>query len=153
MRDADAITSVNDAVIFRSSKFSLESPIENGVSYDLPLGDDIAAYLAKRLQNANPSCAVGSVTREDWGSVLDVSIDADPYSLSVHWLGYTGTEDAWGIQFTKRNGCFALFSWKHSPSECRPLQTLVARIMIDDPETFFRVEWLSQSDFHSRQKS
>jgi hypothetical protein len=144
---------VNDAVIFRSSTFSLEPPVEHGVAYDLPLGDDIAAFLAPRISSADPSSTVGSPIREDWGSVLDVSIGTEAYSLSFHWLGYRDSEDTWGIQFAQRIGCLGiLFGRRSRSSACRPLQSLVARIITESPEAFTHVEWLSQQDFHARQR-
>jgi len=143
-----------DAVSFRSSSFSLELPKDpsSGRSYDLPLGDDLAAYLRAQMLEREPSLSIDGPILEDWGSVLLVCDRDVVYVLSIHWVPWKrDDDDRWGIQFHKRRGCLAaLLGPKPSAAGCAPVQALVQKVLTADTARFREVEWLSQDAYEAR---
>lgn len=61
---------VKHAHLLHSDPFSFECPIENGLQYDCPLGDDLAAFLEKAIEQRDPSWRILDPVREDWGTEL-----------------------------------------------------------------------------------
>jgi hypothetical protein len=143
---------MNDAVIFRSGKFSLEPPrSESGQSYDLPLGDDLSEFLIARMTASRPVAQFSPVTREDFGSVFDMTLDGRTYSLTVTWLADRDHEDRWGIQFSHPVGLLGVVLGRRSrPEACRAAQNLVADVLSTHTDTFSDVEWLTQDEFNKR---
>jgi hypothetical protein len=143
---------MNDAVIFRSGKFSLVPPrSESGRLYDLPLGDDLSAFLIARMTASRPAAQFSPVTREDFGSVFDMTLDGRTYILTVTWLADRDHEDRWGIQFSHPVGLLgAVIGRRSRPEACRTAQNLVADALSAHPETFANVEWLTQDEFNKR---
>jgi hypothetical protein len=89
--------------------------------------------------------------REDWGTVLDVDLGGQTYILHIHWLAERQHEDKWGIQFSRRVGFVRyLLGRRARPESCRAIQRIVAEIIDANPETFFAIEWLSQSEYECR---
>ena len=141
-----------NVVIFASGRFSLECPVENGVSYDLPLGDDIAAYLTEQIGIRYPNVECGTPCREDWGSVLDVVVDGQPFLLYINWVPLKdGCEDTWAIQFAARRGCIGSLFGQRRPAHqlCPEIMALVREVIANDPATFRDVRWLSEREFAS----
>ena len=140
-------------VIFRSPAFSLESPIENGRQYDLPLGDDLAAEIAAGVGDRAPDVKVGEPIREDWGTVLDLRPPGERYRLDFNWLGYQGVEDTWGIRITNDTpvGCLGILVGQARPSlhEAR-VQTVVASILASQPAKFIGPAWFSREEYDRR---
>ncbi len=145
MRTADS-----DVVVFQSEAFSLDCPVEDGVAYDLPLGDDLAADLCERLIARYPEVVLrGPPDREDWGSVVYVE-SPGPYWLNVHWVPLNdGRSDTWSIQFMPVRGPMsALFSRApRASASCAPLMNMVAAVLAADPEVFRNVRWLTDEEF------
>lgn len=142
---------MNDAVLFRSDRFSLEPTPEGDKTYDLPLGDDLAAVLRERLLLRKPGLWIDKPIREDWGTVLWVRDGPDEYFINVHWVPDGGLENRWGITFRKLRGFLGwLMRLPAGPAECRVLQQLVAGVLADDSATFQRPEWLAQHEYDAR---
>lgn len=142
---------MNDAVLFRSDAFSLEPTPEGDQVYDLPLGDDLAAALRERLLQRNTGLWIDAPIREDWGTVLWLKDGAEHYYIYVHWIPGENVENQWGLTFSKPRGLIgALLRRPSGPEQCRWLQTLVAQVLAEDPQTFRAVEWLSQVEFDAR---
>ena len=143
---------MNDAVIFRSEKFSLEPPLsERGVRYDLPLGDDLAEFVVGGIRSTHPAVQFSPVVREDFGSVVDVTLDDRTYYLTVTWIADREHQDRWGIQFSHPVGFLgSLFGRRARPESCRAAQNLVAESLRRHPDVFTDVEWLSQEQFDKR---
>ena len=143
---------INDAVIFRSTKFSVEPPLsEQGVAYDLPLGDDLAEFLVGSIHSAHPAIQHSPVVREDFGSVVDVKLDGRTYYLTVTWIADREHEDRWAIQFSQPIGFLGfIFARKSHPESCGDAQNLVAEVLCRHPDVFTEIEWLSQEQFNKR---
>jgi hypothetical protein len=140
---------MNDAVIFRSAKFSLIPPLsERGVPYDLPLGDDVAEFLLHGTCSTHPEIQHSPVTREDFGSVVDLMLEGRTYTLTITWIADRDHEDRWGIQFSRPVGFWGFLLGRRSrPEDCRDAQNLIADVLRKNPEVFTDVEWLSQEQF------
>jgi hypothetical protein len=143
---------MNDAVIFRSDKFSLEPPLsERGVRYDLPLGDDLAEFVVGGIRSTHPAVQFSPVVREDFGSVVDVTLDGRTYYLTVTWIADCEHEDRWAIQFSHPVGFWgSLFGRRPHSESCRDAQKIVAELLRKHPDVFRDVEWLSQDQFDKR---
>jgi hypothetical protein len=142
---------MNDAVLFRSERFSLEPPMERGVPYDLPLGDDMASLIRDRINRDVSGARAGDPVREDWGTVFDLVTSDGLFLVEVHWVGYQEAENRWGITFSQPRGCLgSLFGGRSDPEVCRAAQEIVARILAEDPETFLDVEWMDQISYEAR---
>ena len=143
---------MNDAVLFRSAKFSLEPPrTENGVCYDLPLGDDLAEFVIDSIRSTHRAVDHSPVVREDFGSVVDLTLDGRIYYLTVTWIADSKHEDRWGIQFSHPVGFWGFLLGRRSrPEACRAVQNLVAESLRQHPDVFRDVEWLSQEQFNKR---
>ena len=142
---------MNDVVVFRSDSFSLENTVVNGMTADLPLGLDLAEDLRGRIARHAPHLRLNEPIWEDWGTVLRVKDGREQYLLEVHWLGFSGVRNLWGIRFARSRGCLlALFGGRTRPEECRPVQAIVAKVLDEDPQFFHQIEWLSQAAYQER---
>jgi hypothetical protein len=64
------VPTIKDVLVFDSEAFSIEPTTEpNGIRYDLPLGDDIAAYLKEALEAGGRKWQIDEPVREDYGAV------------------------------------------------------------------------------------
>jgi hypothetical protein len=141
---------LNDAVLFRSDRFSLDPAEADGRRYDLPLGDDLAGLVAERLRRADSALQVLEPVREGWGTVLEVRAP-EPFLIYIHWAPDGRAEDRWGIQFARPVGCVGYLLGRRSrPQDCRRIQALVADLLARESETFAQVEWLSQAEYDQR---
>ena len=146
---------LNVAAIFRSSRFSLEPPVENGVPYDVPLGDDLAAELALAVQRVAPQLRADQPIREDWGTVMDILADGERYRVSVQWLGYrhADAEETWGFSVSNptRVGCLGMLLQKRLPARHEgAVRDALAKALASEPGTFEGVEWLTQAEYDRR---
>lgn len=141
-------------VTFRSALFSLEPPVENGRSYDVPLGDDLANHLAKRFRETAPDIRVSEAVREDWGTVLDVEPPGERYRLYIQWVGYRASdrEDEWGIQLANESphGVLGPLLRRRRPAihEAR-IRGLIAAILSSSAD-FLDVTWFTRDEYEKR---
>ena len=142
---------MNDAVLFRSDSFSLENTVVEGMTADLPLGLDLAQDLRGRIARHAPHLSIHEPIWEDWGTVVWVKDGRAQYHLEVHWVGFNGIDNQWGIRFSRPRGCLvALLGGRSRPEDCRPMQAIVAEVLREDPQRFYAVEWLSQAEYQKR---
>ena len=142
---------MSDAVLFRSDAFSLEPTPEGDKVYDLPLGDDLAAFLRERLLHLRPGLWIDQPIREDWGTVLWVKEGTLQYYINVQWVPDAGMDNRWGISFSQPQGCLGVLLGRRSrPEDCLAMQSLVAQVVSSEPGTFRGAEWLSQAEYDAR---
>jgi hypothetical protein len=140
---------MTDAVWFRSDAFSLEPTPEGDRFYDLPLGDDLAAWLREQLLRIRPDVTIEDPVREDWGTVLLSWIGGVEYRVNVQWLpAAPPVDDMWGISFDRPSGCLAALLGRRSrPEESQPIREIVARVLADEPAVCRDVQWVTQDRF------
>jgi hypothetical protein len=104
------VPTIKDVLVFDSEAFSIEPTTEpNGIRYDLPLGDDIAAYLKEALEAGGRKWQIDEPVREDYGAVLVLSRDKAAFTITVSWQGGY----MWALVFDRRRGFLGwLFSSK-----------------------------------------
>ena len=140
-----------DVVLFRSDAFSLENTVVDGKVADLPLGLDLARDLRARISRHAPHLDTHDPIWEDWGCVLWVKDARVQYDLEVHWVGFNGIDNQWGIRFSRPRGClYALIGRRNRPEDCRPIQSVVARVLEEAPDVYTEVEWLSRAEYEKR---
>lgn len=140
-------------MIFRSPVFSTEAPREGEVQYDVPLGDDLAGVVGRRVHELAPDIEAPEAVREDWGTTFDLLPPGERYCVDVNWLGYRYSEDTWGLRITNDTpvGCLGSPMGKTPPAvhQARVLD-LVAAVLAADPTTFLAAEWLSLKGYQER---
>lgn len=139
-----------DVMIFESDRFSLDPPVENGIPYDLPLGDDVAAFLAAGMRATFNDVCTAEPIREDWGTVLFVSVAGESYEVDVHWAPSGGGPDnMWAIQFTRRHGCLLSLFGRRRPAHetASRIMNCVGAVVQSDPQIFRNVRWLTDDEF------
>lgn len=136
---------VKDVLTFDSDAFSLEPPLdERGRRYDLPIGDDIAAYLKDRLDVKGTVWKVGDVVEEDFGSVLMLRRDKETFDVTVSWQG----GKSWALVFGQLRGCIGwLFDRKPAAKAIQEAKLLVNGVVSAEPERFRNAMWIGNDDF------
>jgi hypothetical protein len=136
---------IKDVLMFTSDAFSLEAPVDEGTGrrYDLPVGDDIAAYLKERLKG-NPGWRKLGIVCEDYGAVLMLWRGKQVFTITVSWQG----EDSWGLVFGELRGCFGwLFERKSDANVVMEMKTAVDQIVAGDPARFRTPTWVTNAAF------
>ena len=136
--------------MFQSDTFSLKPHVnERGVSSDLPLGNDMAAFLKMQLASVFPFLQIDDPILEDWGAILLIKDGDATYDISINWTPIAHhLDNNWAIQFDKPIGCLAaLFGRKSSPEDSNPMIERVRQILEANPNMFKNVVWLSDAEF------
>ena len=136
---------IKDVLVFESDAFALEPPVdESGVKYDLPLGDDIAAYLKDCVDKQGADWQILSPVREDFGAVLMLQRGKKVMTVTFSWQG----GNSWGIIFGQSRGCIGwLLNTAPDATALRELKELVDRVVFADPQRFTKPMWISNEDF------
>jgi hypothetical protein len=136
---------VKDVLIFESEVFSFEPPLsERGLPYDLPLGDDIAAFLKQRLETQGVAWKIDDPVREDFGIVLMLERGKDVFTVTVSWQG----EHSWALVFSQMRGCLGwLFNTKSAAEPLREIKLLVNDVVFGEIERFRNPRWIAEDEF------
>jgi hypothetical protein len=139
---------VKDVLVFQSDAFSLEPPLsERGLRYDLPLGDDIAAYVKERLESKNVAWKLDDPVQEDYGAVLLLYRGKNVFSITTSWQG----ENAWALVFGQMRGCLGwFFDWKpnaQARQAIEEIKLLVSEVVVSDSERFQNPTWIADDEF------
>jgi hypothetical protein len=136
---------VKDVLVFNSEAFSIEPTAEpDGTRYDLPLGDDIAAYLKGALEASGTTWDIDDPVREDFGAVLLLSRDKAAFTITVSWQG--GYD--WALVFDRRRGCLGwLVSSKPDPVRLAEVKAALHRVVFNDSTSFRNARWIPHAEF------
>ena len=127
---------IKDVLLLRSDHFSFESPFENGVQYDCPLGDDLAAFLKGAIESRDASWRILDPIREDYGTELLCYRDGKCFQVTVNWIPLGGAglrrteEEVWVLHFRQSHGCLgSLLRVRDDRAGLATLRGLVADIV------------------------
>jgi hypothetical protein len=136
---------VKDVLVFNSDAFSLEPSIdEEGLQYDLPVGDDIARYLKERLKAVATNWDISNPVWEHFGAVLNLRQDRKVFTLVCSWQG----DNAWAVVFGEMHGCLGwLLNRKRNQAPLVELKVLVGQIVVADADRFQNVRWIAEDEF------
>ena len=139
---------VKDVLLFQSDAFSLEPPrSERGLRYDLPLGDDICAFLKARLESKKVAWVIDDPVQEDFGAVLLLYRGKDVFTITTSWQGDKG----WALVFGQMRGCLGwLFHWKPNAQARKAIEEiklLVGEVVLTDSERFKNPTWIREGEF------
>jgi hypothetical protein len=139
---------LGDVIVCQSDAFSLDPPVENGVTYDLPLGDDLAAALASEIVQRGEGWDVGEPIREDYGTVLLCRFDTQTYCVTVQWVPIRGGDNFWAISFHHARGFWGVLLRRPvNYEQLAHLKSVVFQIVQASPSRFVRPEWLLDAAF------
>ena len=137
---------LSDVLTFTSEAFSLEPPVsERGLRYDLPLGDDIAAYLKEQLECKRVDWELSGPFREDYGAVLMLDRAKKVFTVTVSWQG----GNSWALVFGQSHGCIGwLFRRKSDAQSLNEIKGLVDQVVTNEPLRFQTPRWIADADFY-----
>lgn len=135
---------VKDVLIFESAAFSVEPPLsERGRRYDLPLGDDIAAYLKERLESKGVTWKIDDPVKEDFGAVLMLERGNEVFTVTMSWQG----DKSWLMVFGQMRGCLGwFFNRKPAAEPLRQIKLLVNDVVFEDMERFRNPMWFADDE-------
>lgn len=138
----------NQVLLFQSDVFSLEPPLrEGGLPYDLPLGDDICAFLKARLESNEVAWSIGDPVHEDFGAVLMLERGKEVFTMTTSWQG----ENEWALVIGERRGCLGMLFNRKPNTEARmaidEIKRLVNEIVLTDSERFKNPTWITEEEF------
>jgi hypothetical protein len=148
----DPAGGVKDVLLLKSDRFSFECPVENGIQYDCPLGDDLAAFMKTAIERRDPTWQVLDPIREDFGSVLLLYRGKKCFNITITWFPLgdrtTGYEDVWFLQFSESHGCLGVvFRLGDDEVALTDLRRLVAEIVVAETAVFRSASWLAEREF------
>jgi hypothetical protein len=155
---SDNATGVRDVLVLRSDRFSLECPIENGLQYDCPLGDDLAAYLKEAIQRGDPTWRLLDPIREDYGTELLCYRGRRCFRITINWVPL-GTrrddgEDLWVVHFSQSHGCLSwLLRARDDVTSLSSLRALIGDVVRSDRAVFRSTEWLTETELIAIERS
>jgi hypothetical protein len=139
---------IDDVLVFRSTCFSLDAPVENDVQYDVPLGDDFATLLKSQLGSKRARWEVLDPVREDFGSVILLRDKKKTFVITITWAPIFDREDYWAVQFHQSHGCLGLILRpKDDLESVREIKECVNSIIASDDNTFRDARWISDGEF------
>lgn len=137
-----------DVLIFESEAFSIEPPLnEKGISYDLPLGDDLAAFLRQELVAMNAPWSIDEPVLEDFGSVLLLDQDRKHFTITITWI-VGPNQRHWAIQFHQSHGCLGLFVKRRTDLKAmEQIKAMTDQVIFGRTDKFQSPKWLPDSEF------
>jgi len=136
---------VKDVLVFDSDAFSVEPSLDDrGRRYDLPLGDDIAAYLIERLEAGRTAWKIDGPVKEDYGAVIMLGRGKEVVTITVSWQGGT----SWALVFDQMRGCLGwFFNRKPAAAPLREVKLMVHDLVVGDAGRFANAKWIADSEF------
>ena len=150
--DGRTSATIKAVLLIRSDHFSFDCPVENGMQYDCPLGDDLAALLRAKIEARGKSWRILDPIREDYGTELLCYQGKKCLRITVTWhpMG-TGLrvrdEERWVLQFSQSHGCWGgLFRVRDDMAALSELRGLADEIVRAEPTVFLTATWLSEQE-------
>jgi hypothetical protein len=142
------VVTPKDVLIFESDAFSLEPSIdERGVASDLPLGDDLAAFLRRELQSMKAPWPIAEPVLEDFGSVLGIDAGNRRFTVTVTWIVGPGN-NSWALQFAQSHGCLGMFMKRRTDLKTLDsIKTMASQVVLAHPEKLRNARWLADAEF------
>ena len=139
---------VKDVLLFQSNAFSLEPPLsECGIRYDLPLGDDICAFLKERLDNKKVAWEIADPVQEDFGAVLLLYRGREVFTITTSWQG----DSAWALLFGQMRGYLGWLFGRKPNAQARQaienIKMLVNEVVLTDCDQFKNPIWIADGEF------
>ena len=139
---------VKNILLFQSDVFSLEPPLNDaGVQHDLPLGDDICAFLKAGIESKQVAWTIRDPVREDFGSVLRLYRGKDVLNITTSWQG----DSEWALVIGQMRGCLGwLFDRKPDEQALKVMEEirhLVDEVVSTDADRFKNPTWITDEEF------